>query len=195
MTPHPNRVDFLRRLSERVDNLVSGFKGSVFRFVTPKYASVGDMFAGNGSLHASGRWLTKSQKLAAYTSLLPETALAEALAANRYYGFPDENAAPLVFVTASAKLQRVIDLREGRVRQRLKIAERAILDSDWRRDNREGSEALTQAWGWAFHEAGAEGLLCPSAAGNGEDNLIVFPENLLKSSHLKVLSEVQWPRS
>jgi RES domain-containing protein len=58
----------------------------VYRFIAPKYSDVDEMFAGKGPLHADGRWLAKGHCLATYTSLLPETALAEALASTRYYG-------------------------------------------------------------------------------------------------------------
>lgn len=34
----------------------------------------------------------------------------------------------------------------------------------------------------------------PSSANPGGSNLIVFPGNLKGSSHLKVLSEIDWPR-
>jgi RES domain-containing protein len=116
------------------------------------------------------------------------------LASTRYYGFPDANSAPLVYVTAEAKLKHVIDLRNGKNRQRLRTSESAILDTDWRKENNKGNEAMTQAWGWALHESGVEGFIAPSSAGRGGSNLIVFPGNLKRSSHLKVLSEVVWPR-
>ena len=105
-----------------MDDLVSEFDAEVYRFVQPKYTSVADMFAGKGPLYANGRWLAKGTQLAIYTALAPEVALAEALAATRYYGFPDSRAAPLVFVTAQAKLKKVIDLRNGSIRQRLRLS-------------------------------------------------------------------------
>ena len=100
----------------------------------------------------------------------------------------------MVFVTAEAKLKQVIDLRDGKNRQRLRIPESAILDTDWRKENRKGNEAITQAWGWALHESGVEGFIVPSSADQGGSNLIVFPGNLKRSSHLRVLGEIDWPR-
>jgi RES domain-containing protein len=194
MIAHSEGSALAKRLVGKLDVLGGSFTGTVFRFIAPKYSAVDEMFAGEGPRHADGRWLAKGRIPAAYTSLLPETALAEALASNRYFGFPDAKSVPLVFVTAEAKLKQVIDLRYGKNRQRLRIPESAILDTDWRRENRKGNEAITQAWGWGLHESGVEGFIVPSAADRGGSNLIVFPGNLKRSSHLKVLGEIDWPR-
>lgn len=194
MTSHPDRLEILRRLENRVDEWVGDFAQTVFRFVKPRYSSATEMFAGRGPVYANGRWLVQCPKLACYTSLFAETALAEALAANRYYGFPDERSAPLVFVTASAQMKRILDLRKGSTRQRLRLSADTIVATDWRRENLRGREAITQAWGWALQEAGVEGFLCPSAALSGGENLIVFPEHLRPASHLRILREVDWPR-
>ncbi len=193
MNLHPERFQIFNRLQTRLIELSSEFAGSVYRFVEPKYTSVDDMFAGRGPLYANGRWLAKGEQLATYTSLTPEVALAEALAANRYYGFSDTQSAPLVFVTAQVTLKRVIDLRDGVTRQRLRISETTITQLDWRQLNLRGTQAVTQAFGHAFHASGVEGFLCQSAALNGGENLIVFPENLGAGASLQILSEVNWP--
>lgn len=194
MNPHPERDLLKQRLHSRLGEMVSPFSGSVFRFVDPRFSKSADLFAGQGSLHANGRWLGKGSHLAVYTSLEPETALAESLAANRYYGFPDESSAPIVLVTASAKLASVVDLRNGKIRQRLRVSEESILDCDWRMENASHREAMTQALGWALVESGAEGILVGSTAWPNGGNLIVFPENLGKSSYLRVTKEVDWPK-
>ena len=195
MNLYPDRLKLLARLGSRFDSLATEFNGSVFRFVGPQHSSTTDLFAGKGSLFANGRWLLKGKLLATYTALEPETALGESLAAIRYFNLGDENSEPIVLVTASTKLSRVIDLTDGKVRQRLRIAEKVILNCNWRKENFAGEEALTQAWGWAFAEAGAEGFLVPSAACSKGTNLIIFPENFTKKSRLKVMKEVEWPPS
>jgi len=194
MQHHSDRLALLQRARAAVVEFERNFEGSVFRFIKPAQSSVKAMFAGKGPRYHSGRWLLKGSKLATYASLLPETALAEALAASRYYGFPETSAAPLVFVTARVKLCKLLDLRDGKLRQHLRLSEAAILQTDWRADNCDGMEAVTQAWGWTLHEIGVEGFLCPSAANRGETNLIVFPENLSSKSSISVTSEVDWPR-
>ena len=108
--------------------------------------------------------------------------------------FVRANSAPIVLVTAAVKLKRVVDLRDGKVRQRLRISQKKITGCDWRAENNSYREAITQAWGWALHEAGVEGILAPSVAWLNGANLVVFPGNFLKMSELTVLSEVEWPR-
>ena len=159
MNAHSERSALAKRLAGKLGELANPFTGDVFRFIAPKYSAVSEMFAGKGPLYADGRWLVKGQSLATYTALQPETALAEALASTRYYGFPEANSAPLVFVTAEAKLKQVIDLRDGKNRQRLRTSKSVILNTDWRRENQKGNEAITQAWGWALHESGVEGFI------------------------------------
>lgn len=195
MQHHRQRLALLHRAEAVTGEFYQPFEGPVFRFVKPKQSSVKAMFAGKGPRYNSGRWLLKGGKLATYTSLLPETALVEALAASRYYGFPESSAAPLVFVTARVKLKKVLDLRDGKLRQRLRLSEESIIGTDWRANNSTKIEAITQAWGWALHETGAEGFLCQSAAYAGEANLIIFPENLSGKSSVNVAIEVKWPRS
>jgi RES domain-containing protein len=194
MRSHPERANILRRIVERVDDLVTDFEDPVFRFVNPEQSSTKTMFAGKGPLYANGRWLAQGKIRATYTALLPETALAEALASGRYFGFPDQNSAPLVFVTAEAKLRRVIDLTDGAIRQRLRISASSIIACDWRHDNFRRKEALTQAWGWALAQSGVEGFLCPSDALLGTTNLVAFPEKKGLPKRLTVTSEVHWPR-
>jgi RES domain-containing protein len=194
MTPHPERDALSRRLAERIEELTGSFAGEVFRFLNPKRAMTAELFAGKGSLWANGRWLLKGSTLCTYTSLTPETALAEALAAARYYRLPLSQATPCVMVSADVKLSRVVDLRNGQIRQRLRIAEHTILETNWRRENQKGREAITQAWGEAFQSQGIEGIIAPSAAQPEGTNLIVFPFNLLAGSRMQVVNEVTWPQ-
>ncbi|MAS96267.1 MAG: hypothetical protein CMO55_23945 [Verrucomicrobiales bacterium] len=194
MVPHSEYDNFSSRLGKRVSEIATDFAGDVFRFVDPKYSSAIDMFAGKGSLFSNGRWMAKGEVLTTYTSQKPETALAEALAANRYYGFPDARSTPMVLVTAHTKCETVINLCDGKVRQRLKLAAKTILHTDWRNENQLGHESITQAWGRAFYENGVEAILIPSAASPNGTNLVAFPQNLAPDSILEVIHEVEWPR-
>jgi RES domain-containing protein len=63
-----------------MDDLVEPFEGTAFRFVDPRFSSTSDLFSGKGANFANGRWLLKSEKLATYCALDPETALVESLA-------------------------------------------------------------------------------------------------------------------
>ncbi|HKK18910.1 MAG TPA: RES family NAD+ phosphorylase [Opitutales bacterium] len=187
--------ELLNRLSGRIPSIAKAYSGDVFRFVDPRFSSVGAQFAGEGARVADGRWSLQSNKhLAVYTSLEPETALAEALSTIRYYGFPDSKATPLVLVTAKVHLAKVIDLRDGKVRQRLKISEDSIRHTDWRANNLKGLISITQLWGQAIVESGIEGLIVPSAAWSSGTNIVIFPENFSADTHVKVTHEVKWPR-
>jgi RES domain-containing protein len=194
MILHPERMALSKRLADKWSELVTNFSGKVYRFINPIHSDVQEMFAGKGPRYAHGRWLLQGSCEATYTALLPETALAEALASSRYYGFPDTHSAPLVFVAADVKLMHVIDLRDAKIRRRLRTSQSVILATDWRKENRHGLEAITQAWGWAFYESGAEGFITQSACDASGANLIVFPANLKKGSYIRVLSEIVWPR-
>jgi len=106
MQHHPERPALLTRAEAAAAGFHLPFEGSVFRFIKPGQSSVKAMFTGKGPRYNSGRWLLKGNKLATYTSLLPETALAEALAASRYYGFPESSAAPLKPATLQVFLEK-----------------------------------------------------------------------------------------
>jgi RES domain-containing protein len=76
----------------------------------------------------------------------------------------------------SASLQRVADCRDPSTLC-LTSAELSH-DTDYR---------ATQALGAAAASSGLEGLLVPSATGLG-DNLILFPQNLLAASRIRIVS-------
>ena len=123
-----------------------------------------------------------------YASATPETAMAETLAHNRYNGLPIEDAMPRVFVAIAARLKSVLDLRDGKVRRRLRVSEARILTVDWRTEVRLGGEPITQRLGRAAHAAGWEGLVVPSAADSGGHNLLVFPDRVGPESAVALLN-------
>jgi RES domain-containing protein len=101
-----------------------------YRSSTPKYATESDLLTGAGSKMHGGRWNPVGIAVM-YNSLTPETAMAETLAQNRYFGIPIEESMPRVFVATLVKLQSVLDLRQGLVRQRLQVSQDRILAVDW----------------------------------------------------------------
>ena len=189
---HTDKIQ--RRLQKIFTEIIEPHEGDVFRFNHPRFSSTKDVLSGKGCLHANGRWLTKGAIRASYTSLAPESALAESLASNRYYGFPDSISTPMVLVSAIARLSKVINLCDGAVRKRLILSRKSICEVDWRKENRNGKECVTQAWGKAVYAAGAEGLLVPGGAWEDGRNLIVFPANLAPGSVFELISAVKWPR-
>lgn len=129
-----------------------------------------------------------------YGSLTPETAMAETLAHNRYYGIPLQDAMPRTFVAVAVKLQSVLDLRDGAVRQRLQVSLNRILTVDWRKEVHAGREPITQAIGRAASEVSLEGLIVPSAADPDGHNLLIFPANLQPGSEFTVLKAENLPQ-
>ena len=180
----------LEQLQNRLARLKSSavpFEGVVYRSSTPRYATETDLLTGEGSSRIGGRWNPKGIAVV-YASLTPETAMAETLAHNRYYGVPIEGAMPRTFVAIQVKLKSVLDLRDGRVRQRLQVSETQILTVDWRTEARLGREPITQRLGRAVHVLAWEGLIVPSAADPVGHNLLIFPDRLEANGAMVLLN-------
>jgi RES domain-containing protein len=179
----------LEQIMSRLERLLpssSAFAETVYRSCTPKYANEPDLLTGEGSRRHGGRWNPIGIAVV-YTSLSPETAMAETLAHHRYYGIPVEDAMPRMFVAMEARLQAVLDFRQGTVRQRIQVSLDRILKVDWRKEVQAGRDPITQTIGHAASELGWEGMIVPSAADPKGHNLLVFPENLHGDSEVRVL--------
>lgn len=176
----------MRRCGETAS---SSWEGIIFRSTTPRYATSADLISGEGSRRFGGRWNPPLELAAVYGSLDAETAMAETLAHVRYYALPEHAAMPRVFVAIEVKLERVIDLRSGRVQKLLGVSIAALLTLDWRASlNAPAPEqpCLTQLLGRAANAARLQGMLVPSAAQETGANLVVFPSNLSAASVLRV---------
>ena len=191
--PHSNDAKITARLRAVGSALDSEYAGELVRFINPAYSKSADIVDGAGALHAAGRWNLKGAARLSYTALTPQTALAEALAHVQYYRLPVTLALPRVLVALDLNVSRAMDLREGSVRQALRISQATICQLDWRVENQTGREAITQAWGRAFAAAGFEAVIVPSAADPSGANVLVFPANLQAGSRFAVTSEVKWP--
>ena len=175
------------RLSARLQKLqTASFEGTIFRSVAPRFANPGDLISGEGARRSGGRWSPEGIA-AIYGSLTLETALEEARAGIRYYGLPEEAALPRTFVAIEVRLAHVLDLTDGQVRNALRVSERRMVRTDWRREVSAGTVPVTQAIGRAAYEAGIEALRVPSAALRGRRNLVIFPGCLRAASRVEVL--------
>ena len=194
MKPHPESTR-LRNALEKCASRLASWQGEMFRSASPKYANKDDIITGAGSKAAGARWNPPGGFHAVYASLDVETAVAEALQHFRYYGLSVSKAMPRVIVALEAKLERVLDLRDGDVRRVLVVSEKRMLSEPWREEQRKGREALTQALGRLAFDLDIQALLVPSAARKGGSNLIVFPANLdPPKSWLRIVNRDELPR-
>jgi RES domain-containing protein len=192
MREHPESGRITRAI-QRCLALAGPWNGDLFRFGTPKWSTEAHLLTGTGALHAGGRWHPIGAFEVVYASLDPETALAESLAHFRRFGWADRDAMPKTLNAVVAKLQRVLDLTDGRIRQRLGISENRILKEPWWEREALDEEALTQAVGRIAWEFGLEGLLVPSAARKGGKGIAYFPEYKLPLSTLEIINADQLP--
>lgn len=170
----------------RLAGAAEPFAGVVYRSTTPKYATETDLLTGEGGRRYGGRWNPVGLAVV-YASLTPETAMAETLAHNRYYGLPPEDAMPQTFMAFAVDLRTVLDLRRGDIRSRLRVSAAAMTEIDWRMEMRAGREPVTQLLARAAHAGRWEGLVVPSAADPGGHNLLLFPDKLGPHSSARVL--------
>jgi RES domain-containing protein len=187
--------DRLQKAIEKCLAHISPWTGEFFRSASPRYANKDDIITGAGSKIAGARWNPPGAFRTVYGSLDVETAVAEALAHFRHFGFPPSQAMPRVIVAIEANLQRVLDFTAGTTRRWLGVSARRMLEEPWREKQKKGHEALTQAIGRLAYEASVEGLLAPSAARKNGTNLIIFPGNLdAQKSWLRVVNWEELPR-
>jgi RES domain-containing protein len=106
-------------------------------------------------------------------------------------------AIPVVRVLVSTKLRltKLLDLVDPRGLQLLPwVGLQDLLAEDWRKVNDTGHEAQSQALGRAAYNAGAGGILVPSARVPGGINLVYFPDALTRSGEVTILGEDELAR-
>lgn len=191
MRRHPQSEQLARALT-RCEKYGEPWAGVVYRLASVRYANRDDLLTGAGSKSHGARWNPPASVATVYSNLDIQTAVAEALAHHRYYGFAVEKALPRVLVSIQVRLQRVLNLTDRRVGRILGVTRGHLVGEDWRARNSSGEEALTQALGQVAWDAGWEGLLLPSAVSSDGANLVVFPGNLLpRRSYLLIINRDQ----
>jgi RES domain-containing protein len=193
MIPHPDGPR-LRRAIARCLPFANPWSGDVYRFAAPRWATEAELLTGAGALKAGGRWYPIGLCRAVYASLDPETALAESLAHYRRFQLAIRDAMPRTLNAVAVHLHRLLDLTDGRIRQRLALSWDRMLREPWWEREAADEEALTQALGRAAWEAALEGLLVPSAARKGGVGLVYFPDRRLPASSLEVINPEELPR-
>jgi hypothetical protein len=118
------------------------------------------------------------------------TCLAESGASFTYYNWAPSDVRPKIIVVVKARFSRIADLTNTKgLGGKGWIDRRKMLAEDWHKLNAAGYESLTQAFGRATHDCGAEGLLVPSARVSGGINLVYFPKSLMKGSKTELMGE------
>jgi len=191
LAAHPDSTR-LERAVGRAVLLAVPWAGEAFRATVMAFATRLDLASGEGARLHGGRWTPKGAFRTLYGSLTPEAALAELLEGHRRKGLPDAQALPVAVVGLDIKLQRVLDLTDGRCRQALGISLGRITTEPWERLQRRRKEALTQALGRLARQAGFEGLLVPSAIPRRTHrNIVVFIGMLMPESRVEIVHPEQ----
>jgi len=167
------------------------WRGLLFRASPLQFAQATRLMDGIGSYRWGGRWCAPGVFPAVNTSTDPAIALAESGASFAYYNWAAGDVRPKIIVAASAKFSRIADLTSIGASW---VNVKELMREDWHKSNAARYESLTQAFGRAAHDCGAEGLLVPSARIPSGVNLVYFPETLDKESEVKLMGRQEVER-
>lgn len=163
-------------------------RGVVFRSVPLEFAKPAQIVDGVGAMKTGGRWNPPANMRALYCSLNPGTAAEESMRLFEVAGLKRGSLKPRLIVGIRYRLRFVIDLTK--VLAMVRFADLPeLLEEGWQQLNEKGLESRGQALGRALFDSGVEGIMVPSARVVGAMNLVVFPENLLKSTQQTVLEQ------
>lgn len=165
--------------------------GPFHRYVQHRFIALA--LAAGAPLHVlSGEWARKTGGRFNYPHRHRTTYLAaDAATASAEGERTDNPARPYVHIPIRGRLQRVLDLTDMRVRERLEVSI-AQLTAEWRLLNAKGQEASSQRLGRSLYMAGSvESVAYPSTARGGGVCLAVFPERLARGSFLEVEDKEQ----
>lgn len=166
--------------------MLKPWAGYAFRFASLQFCQPTQILDGVGSYKYGARYNATGSFKAAYHSLTKATAVAESDANAAHYGLERDKLRPRLLVAVECRLQRVLDLTDARVRRSLGVNLEVLRKENWRelRDTR--LESRTQALGRAAFDLHAEGMLAPSACAKNGVNLVLFPENILVDSLVRI---------
>lgn len=184
---HP---DFTDHILGRVENLVlhhaGVWRGTLFRFEEPQFARRSGRLLGLGAKEWGGRWNPKGIS-ATYGATSRDVALAEVYGKADKYGFDAGDLTPRTLFAFEADLKKVVDLTDGRNRQRLQVSMTTMINDPWIRSRKTKRESLTQAIGRAAWSCSCEGLLVPNRYGKSSPNVVIFPGVYGVSARLKTI--------
>ncbi|MDQ3432920.1 MAG: RES family NAD+ phosphorylase [Actinomycetota bacterium] len=166
-------------LVERVEALGSRpFSGRAWRHVRPQYPPL----SGEGARAVGGRWNPPGSFPTLYLGLDVGVVTAEFYRHLARLGLRAEDVLPRVMYLYDVRLSRVLDLRSPETWTDLGLTADRIRGRDQRH---------CQAVSDAAHYLGMEGLIAPSAAGEGEI-LVIFLDRQAPESALHVGESETW---
>lgn len=164
--------------------------GVVFRSVPLEFAKPEQIVDGQGARKSDARWSPPGNIKALYCSLRPGTAAEESMSLFEAVGLKRATVKPRLIVGIRYRLMAVIDLEKlvGAI-QGADLAE--LTTEEWQKLNAKGRETQGQALGRALFDARVEAFLVPSARIPGATNLVIFPQNLRRTSLQKLMEEAE----
>lgn len=162
------------------------YDGIAFRHLPPEH----DPLSGAGARTLGGRWNPPESFAVLYLGLDRDTVIDEFKRHVKRQRRRPEDVLPRLFVEYEVALHDVLDLRDQEALDAVGLSERDI---------RANELSACQAVGEAAHHAGREGVLAPSAAGDGY-TLNVFIGELRSGSIIapqprELWSQLPWERS
>lgn len=155
------------------------FTAEVFRHV----AEDRNPLSGAGARLHGGRWNPPDSFSTLYLALERDTTIGEFYRLARRQGRAPEDFLPRRMYRYSVALAAVLDLRDPAVRIGLESS-----DAELRATDAKSCRLI----GEAAHQLGLEGILAPSAAGEGTVLAVLFFDRLRADSHIRDLDYEPW---
>ena len=156
----------------------TAFRATQSRFLETPLSAVGSILTG-------GRYNPKGLFEVLYLAENPDTTLREVgFGSSVQAKFAAQPLNPYLLLSVRFNLQHITDISQPSQWAALRT-NRDQLTTSWREVQAKGELPLTQALGIAARGLGLEALLVLSAT-DGNTNLAVFPDNLLKGSFIEV---------
>lgn len=185
---HPQFTSLQKLLQEQSNGLIRPWRGLVFRCAGLEFASTKSLISGEGTRKYGSRWMAPGHERAVHLSTTELTAIRESKGHFSRYGLDATKPEPRILVS--------LELRVGKMLNLFRFEEfcdgftlREMLNEDWETLNDRGAESLSQSLGRAAFGLGFEAILMPSARLKKGRNVVVFPENLLTTSHFAIVGE------
>lgn len=168
-----------RHLLRRIEAVEpAAYRGTAFRHL----AQDRNPLSGSGARTFGGRWNPPESFPTLYLALDRETTIREFYRLAERQGRSPRDFLPRRMYTYDVTLTAVLDLRQAATVDALRVPEASLV-----------ADAIgqTQEIGDCAHNLGLEGILAPSAAGDGTV-LAVFFDRLLADSHVRDLGYEPW---